>query len=122
MRPRARHEVRSTQADPARKASETSSRTARACSFYGIGPFGLEPLVLCMMLSSSGDAGTRGEVGAKREDVSLRARPRFRGECFRTGAVTPGLLVDARVIPRQTNLGFRNEPLGAPIHDDLVRM
>jgi hypothetical protein len=32
-----------------------------AVGFYGVGPFGFEPQVLCMMMSSSGDAGTRGE-------------------------------------------------------------
>jgi hypothetical protein len=55
---------------------------------YGVGPFGLEPLVLGMMITSSGDAGTRGAAGAQRMEEP-HANARRHGECFRTGRFRP---------------------------------
>jgi hypothetical protein len=76
-RPRAPTHVRSTQAEPRAKRPSKCARTAAAVGFYGIGPFGFEPQVLCMMMSSSGDAGTRGVRGV--------VDARYRGGCFRKG-------------------------------------
>jgi len=58
--------------------------TPASAGLYGVGPFGLEPQVLCMTITSSGSAGTRGETGTPRME-RFHESARRHGECFRIG-------------------------------------
>jgi hypothetical protein len=92
--------------EPASPAPLAMPERASPLSLYGVGPFGLKPLVLCMIVTSSGSAGTRGAVGPRTQDCS-HASARRRGECFRTGRKRPVEPRTAKVPLRQTNLGYR---------------